>query len=71
MFPPRTTFEGDRTTLKSAGKNVTFKARLSFKKVEKELKEIETEVRKLETKLADFNHSTEVTVDLYTELNLV
>lgn len=64
------TFEGDRTTLKSAGKNITFKARLTFKKVEKELKEIETEIRKLETKLADFNHSTETTVTLYTELNL-
>jgi len=64
------TFEGDRTTLKSAGKNVTFKAQLSYKEVEKELKEIEIKIREYETKLSDFNHSTEVTIDLYKELNL-
>lgn len=65
------TFEGDRTTLKSAGKLVTFEAKLPYKKVEKELKGIETEIRKIETKLSDFNHSTDVVVVLYTELNLV
>ena len=65
------TFEGDRTTLKSAGKLVTFEAKLPYKKVEKELKGIETEIRKIETKLSDFNHSTDVAVILYTELNLI
>lgn len=64
------TFEGDRTTLKSAGKMVKFEAKLSYKKVEKELKDIESRIRELETKLSDFNHSTETTVVLYTELNL-
>ena len=64
------TFEGDRTTLKSAGKMVKFEAKLSYKKVEKELKDIEGRIRELETKLSDFNHNTEVAVVLYTELNL-
>lgn len=64
------TFEGDRTTLKSAGKMVKFEAKLSYKKVEKELKDIEGRIRELETKLSDFNHTTEVTVGLYTELSL-
>ena len=64
------TFEGDRTTLKSAGKLVTFKTKLSYKKVEKELKDIEGRIRELETKLSDFNHATETTVVLYTELDL-
>ena len=64
------TFEGDRTTLKSAGKLVTFKTRLSYKKVEKELKDIEGRIREFETKLSDFNHATETTVVLYTELDL-
>lgn len=64
------TFEGDRTTLKSAGKLVEFKARLPYKKVEKELKDIEGRIRELETKLSNFNHSTETTVELYTELDL-
>ena len=65
------TFEGDRVTLKSAGKTVEFKAKLPYKKVEKELKGIESEIRKIESKLSDFNHSTEVAVTLYVELNLV
>lgn len=65
------TFEGKRTTLKSAGKEIEFKAKLSNKKVEKELKEIESGIRLLETELVNFNHSHEVTVDLYTELGLV
>jgi hypothetical protein len=64
------TFEGDRTTLKSAGKMVKFEAKLSYKKVEKELKEIEGRIRELETKLSDFNHNTEVAVVLYNELAL-
>jgi hypothetical protein len=64
------TFEGDRTTLKSAGKMVKFEAKLSYKKVEKELKDIEGRIRELETKLSDFNHNTEVTVVLYNELAL-
>jgi hypothetical protein len=64
------TFEGDRPTLKSAGKNVEFKAKLSYKKVEKELKEIESRIRELETKLSNFNHEREVAVELYTELEL-
>ena len=64
------TFEGNRTTLKSAGKEVTFKAKLTNKKVEKELKEIEADIRIMETSLSDFNHSHEVTVDLYKELSL-
>jgi len=64
------TFEGDRTTLKSAGKMVNFEVKLSYKKVEKELKDIEGRIRELETKLSDFNHSKEVTVELYTELDL-
>jgi hypothetical protein len=64
------TFEGDRTTLKSAGKMVKFEAKLSYKKVEKELKEIEGRIRELETKLSDFNHNIEVTVVLYNELAL-
>lgn len=65
------TFEGDRPTLKSAGKDINFEAKLPYKKVEKELKDIEIEIRKLETKLSDFNHSTEIAVILYNELNLV
>jgi hypothetical protein len=65
------TFEGDRPTLKSAGKNIYFEAKLSYKKVEKELKEIEGRIRELETMLSDFNHKIEVTVELYSELNLV
>lgn len=64
------TFEGDRPTLKSAGKDIEFKAKLSYKKVEKELKSIDVEIRKLETKLSDFNHAQEVTVEIYIELNL-
>jgi hypothetical protein len=64
------TFEGNRTTLKSAGKEIEYKAKLTNKKVEKELKEIESGIRLLETELSNFNHSHEVTVDLYTELNL-
>lgn len=64
------TFEGERTTLKSDGKLIDFEAKLNYKKVEKELKEIEIEIRKLENNLSDFNHSTEVTVNLYTELGL-
>lgn len=64
------TFEGERTTLKSAGKPVNFEAKLNFKEVEKELKEIEIEIRKYENALSEFNHSTEVTVELYTELGL-
>jgi hypothetical protein len=64
------TFGGKRTTLKSAGKEIEFKAKFPNTKVEKELKEIEIKIRKLETVLSDFNHSWEVTVDLYTELNL-
>lgn len=65
------TFEGDRTTLKSAGKNIYFEAKLSYKKVEKEIKDIDTEIRKIETNLSDFNHKTEVVVSLYTELSLI
>lgn len=65
------TFEGDRTTLKSAGKNVTFEAKLSFKEVEKELKEIDTEITKIENNLSNFNHAKEVTVELYNELSLL
>jgi hypothetical protein len=65
------TFEGERTTLKSAGKNIKYTAKLSRKKVEEELKVIETQIRSFETKLSDFNHDTEVTVSLQTELNLV
>lgn len=64
------TFEGDRTTLKSAGKNVKFEAKLSYKKVEKELKEIETEIRKLETELSNYNHSKTVEISLILELEL-
>ena len=65
------TFEGDRATIKSAGKTIKFEAKLSYKKVEKELKGIETEIRKIETQLSDFNHSAEIAVIFYTELNLV
>lgn len=64
------TFEGDRPTLTSAGKMVEFEAKLPYKDVDKELKEIEVSIRETETKLSDFNHSTEVTVVLYTELGL-
>lgn len=64
------TFEGDRTTLRSAGKLVTFEAKLPYKKVEKELKELESKIREYENKLSDFNHSTEVKVILYDELEL-
>jgi len=64
------TFEGDRTTLKSAGKLVSFEVKLSYKEVEKELKSIEGRIRELETQLSDFNHKTEVAIDLYTELDL-
>jgi hypothetical protein len=65
------TFEGKRTTMKSAGKEIEFEAKLTYKKVDKELKEIEASIRDLETKLSDFNHATEVSVTVYTELNLV
>ena len=65
------TFEGDRPTIKSAGKNITFKANLSYKKVEEEIKEINIEIRRLETILSDFNHSTEIVIETYTELELI
>lgn len=65
------TFEGKRTTMKSAGKEIEFEVKFSYKEVEKELKEIESAVRELETKLSEFNHATEVSVSVYTELNLV
>jgi hypothetical protein len=64
-------FEGERTTMTSNGKLVDFVAKLPYKEIEKELKELETKIRELETKLSDFNHVTEVTVVLYTELGLV
>jgi len=65
------TFEGERTTLKSAGKLVKFEAKLSNNKVEEELKEIEKQIRDLENKLSSFNHTIEVKVDLYSELELI
>jgi len=65
------TFEGRRTTMKSAGKEIEFVTKLSYKEVEKELKEIRTSIRELETKLSDFNHTVEVSVVIYTELSLV
>ena len=64
------TFEGDRPTLTSAGKMVEFEAKLPYKDVEKEVREVEQKIREIETKLSDFNHLTEVTVILYTELGL-
>jgi hypothetical protein len=64
-------FEGERTTLKSAGKLVKFEAKLSNNKVEEELKEIEKQIRDLENKLSSFNHTIEVKVDLYSELELI
>ncbi len=65
------TFEGERTTLKSAGKLIKFESKISNIKVEEELKEIEKEIRDLENKLSNFNHTIEVNVDLYSELELI
>ncbi len=65
-----TTFEGERSTIKSNGKLIKFEAHLNFKDVDTELNKIELQIRELESKLSDFNHETEVDVELYTELNL-
>jgi len=65
------TFEGRRTTLKSAGKEIEFEAKLNWKKVEEELKIIEESIRKIETELSEFNHATETSVKMYSELKLV
>jgi len=65
------TFEGERTTLKSAGKTVEYKAKLSYIEVEKELKEIEIKIREYETILSDFNHDHEIEIEVYTELELI
>lgn len=65
------TFEGRRPTMKSAGKEIEFEAKLKYKNVDKELGKIETNIREVETKLSEFNHATEVSVTVYTELALV
>jgi hypothetical protein len=65
------TFEGKRTTLKSKGKEIEFKANLKWKDVDEELKKIEGEVREFENKLSDFNHSTTVSVNIYSDLGLL
>jgi len=65
------TFEGERTTMKSNGKLVKFGVKYSNKNVVEELKEIEKQIRDLENKLSSFNHSTEVKVDLFVELELI
>jgi len=65
------TFEGTRPSFKDRSKKVTYKAQLKYSDVQKELGEIELEVRKIEDILANFNHSVEVEVLVYTELNLL
>lgn len=65
------TFEGERKTLRSGDKLIQFKVNISFKDVEKELKKIEKEIREIEDRLTDFNHTTEVKVELFEELELI
>jgi len=64
------TFEGSRPTMTSNGKEIEFKAHFNYNKIYSEIKKIDSEIRKLENALADFNHSKEVTFDIYTELGI-
>jgi len=65
------TFEGERMTITSDGKQIEFKAKFTYKEVSKELEEINSQIRDIESKLSDFNHDTETEIKLYTELNLL
>lgn len=65
------TFEGERFDIKSGRKNVEYKANITYKDSTAKLKAIENKIREVEARMSDFNHSIEVTVELYTELDLV
>jgi hypothetical protein len=64
------TFEGRRTTMKSAGKEIEFSANLKYKDINVELGKIEAEIRELEDKLSEFNHNTDTSVIIYDSLAL-
>jgi hypothetical protein len=65
------TFEGSRPSFKDTSKKVTYVAQIKFQRIQEELTEIDSEVRKIESILADFNHTIEVEVLIYTELSLL
>jgi hypothetical protein len=65
------TFEGVRPSFKDPSKKVAYVAQMKLSAVQEEIAKIESEIRKIENILSDFNHSVEVEVLVYTELNLL
>jgi hypothetical protein len=65
------TFEGSRPSFKNPAKKVVYSAQMKLSKVQEEVAKIESEIRKIENILSDFNHSVEIEVLVYNELNLL
>ena len=65
------TYEGLRPSFNDPSKKVTYIAQMKLSAVQEEVAKIESEIRRIENILSDFNHSIEVEVLVYNELNLL
>jgi len=65
------TYEGVRPSFKNPSKKVAYVTQFTLSAIQEEVAKIEAEIRKIENILSEFNHSVEVSVLVYNELNIL